>query len=245
MQNAILVLDHDPALAGLIARTLRNMQVYCVPVPFDITLAQAQALEARGLIVAAANGVELSLAGFDPALLNGTLPLLALGAMVPALCAHLGGAVLPREAESESVTLGLAEDPLFAGITGGERVLAALRDLTPPAGYACLATATERCVGFYSPQNRLFYCYGLPRRKTTVKTRAKPIQGGLSAPNPLFSAYFGPFPAYNNQKPANLNKGPHRTAHKLPKLRGPATIDALAQTTAHRTARRPVGPNVG
>ncbi len=156
MQNAILVLDHDPGLAGLIARTLRNMQVYCVPVPFDITLAQAQALEARGLIVAAANGEELSLAGFDPALLTGALPLLALGAMVPALCAHLGGAVLPREAESESVTLGLAEDPLFAGITGGERVLAALRDLTPPAGYACLATATERCVGFYSPQNRLY-----------------------------------------------------------------------------------------
>ena len=96
----------------------------------------------------------------------------------------------------------------------------------------------------YSPQNRLFYCYGPPRRKTTVKTRAKPIQGGLSAPNPLFLAYFAQFPAYNSQKPANLNKGPHRTAHKLPKLRGPATINALAQTTAYRTARRPVGPNV-
>jgi len=96
----------------------------------------------------------------------------------------------------------------------------------------------------YSPQNRLFYCYGPPRRKTTVKTRAKPIQGGLSAPIPLFSAYFGPFPAYNSQNPANLNKGPHRTAHKLPKLLGLATIHALAQTTAPRTARRPVGPNV-
>ena len=81
--------------------------------------------------------------------------------------------------------------------------------------------------------------------KATVKMRAKPIRGGLSAPIPLFSAYFGPFPANNSQNPANLNKGPHRTAHKLPKLRGLATINALAQTTAYRTARRPVGPNVG
>ena len=80
--------------------------------------------------------------------------------------------------------------------------------------------------------------------KHMVKMRAKPIRGGLTAPKPPFSAYFGHFPAYIGQIYGNLNNGPHRTAHKLPKLRGPATIHVNAQTTLLRIVRRPVGPDV-
>lgn len=148
MQDTILILDHDAALAGLIARTLRSQQIYCEPVPYGITLAQVRAADPRGLIVAARHDRDLTLEGFDTALLDAGIPLLALGAMVPALCQQLGGNVLHRLNEQENVTLSLRETPLFEGMAGGERVLHDLRDLALPATLTCLATATERCIGF-------------------------------------------------------------------------------------------------
>ena len=148
MQQAVLILDFDVALAGLIARTLRSQQLYCVPVPCGITLAQAQAYAPCGLILAARHGQDVSLADLDFSLLESDLPVLALGGTVPALCAHYGGRVANREGEDESVTLSLNEHPLFEGITGGERVLHDMCDLELPEGLQCLATATERCIGF-------------------------------------------------------------------------------------------------
>ena len=65
MQDAILILDHDAALAGLIARTLRSQQIFCEPVPFGVTLAKVQALAPRGLIIAARHDMDVSLADFD------------------------------------------------------------------------------------------------------------------------------------------------------------------------------------
>ena len=156
MQDAILILDHDPALAGLIARTLRSQQVYCEPVPFTLTLSEAKRLNARGLIIAARNEQVVSLAGFDLSLLTAELPMLALGGMVPALCEHFGGRVLQRENENDSVTLGLSENPLFEGMSPGERVLHNLCDLALPEGFDCLATATERCIGFSREATELY-----------------------------------------------------------------------------------------
>ena len=98
MQDAILILDHDEALAGLIARTLRSQQIYCEPVPFDVPLARVMARAPRGLIIAAAQGQTVGLDRFDTALLTAGLPILALGGAAASLCAHLGGASarLPR-----------------------------------------------------------------------------------------------------------------------------------------------------
>ena len=91
MQDAILILDHDEALAGLIARTLRSQQIYCEPVPFGIPLARAMALAPRGLIIVAAQGVAVPLSGMDKALFSAGLLVLALGGAAAALCEHLGG----------------------------------------------------------------------------------------------------------------------------------------------------------
>jgi len=70
MQDSILILDHDTALAGLIARTLRSQQVYCELVPFGVTLAQARKLNPRGLIIAATHMGDLRMDGFDFSLLS-------------------------------------------------------------------------------------------------------------------------------------------------------------------------------
>ena len=148
MQKAVLILDFDVALAGLIARTLRSQQLYCVPVPCGITLAQAQAYAPCGLILAARHGQAVSLSDLDFPLLESGLPVLALGGTVPTLCQHYGGSATNLDSEDESVTLSLNEHPLFEGITGGERVLHDMCDLDLPEGLLCLATATERCIGF-------------------------------------------------------------------------------------------------
>lgn len=156
MQDAILILDLDSALAGLIARTLRSQQVYCEAVPFTLTAEQARERGARGLIVAARNAQTVRLEGFDLALLSLGLPMLALGGMAGALCEHLGGLAAALPTEDESVTLGLIPSALFEGMSSGERVLHHLSDLTLPQGLSPLATATERCIGFTKADARLF-----------------------------------------------------------------------------------------
>jgi GMP synthase (glutamine-hydrolysing) len=156
MQDSIFILDLDEALAGLIARTLRSQQIYCEPVPFSLTRAQAEQRSARGFIVAARNDQDVSLENFDLSLLEAGLPILALGGMTAALCKHFGGEERSRESENESVTLGLSEHPLFEGMTRGERVLHSLRALELPEALACMATATERCIGFGREASKLY-----------------------------------------------------------------------------------------
>ena len=148
MQDVILILDLDEALSGLIARTLRGQQLYCEPVPASVSLAKVRERSVKGLIIAARPDQEVSLDCFDLSLIDSDLPILALGGAVPALCEHFGGGVLRRESENENVTLGFGDQPLFEGLSRGERVLHNLRDLSLAEGLACLATATEHCIGF-------------------------------------------------------------------------------------------------
>ncbi len=156
MQDVILILDLDEALAGLIARTLRSQQIYCEPVPFSLSRAQAEQRGAKGLVVASRNDQAVTLDGFDLSLLDAGIPMLALGGMAAALCAHFGGEARPGQRENENVTLGLREHPLFDGISRGERVLHNLRDFVLPPSLTCLATATERCIGFERAESRLY-----------------------------------------------------------------------------------------
>ncbi|MCE5343125.1 MAG: hypothetical protein LLF96_05985 [Eubacteriales bacterium] len=156
MQDVILILDQDEALAGLIARTLRSQQIYCELAPFTLTLAQARQRGAKGLITAVRHDQAVHLDGFDFSLLDAEFPTLVLGGMVPALCEHFGGTILQMESGNEKVTLGLGDQPLFTGISRGERMLHNLRDLSLPESLSCLATATERCIGFTKAGTRLY-----------------------------------------------------------------------------------------
>lgn len=152
MLDTIYILDCDQMLAGLIARTLRSQDFYCELVP---PATKAQALRGRnvkGIVIAAENGGMVC--GVDPALLQMELPVLALGAAAVMLCELLGGGTTALDT-AENVTLGVSDSPLLKGITGGERVLKNLRELTLPQGAQTIATATERAIGF-AVDGRLF-----------------------------------------------------------------------------------------
>jgi GMP synthase (glutamine-hydrolysing) len=153
MLETIFILDCDQMLSGLIARTLRSQDFYCELIPPDTTAASLRERNPKGVIIAAENGG--TVCSLDPSLLRADLPVLALGAAAVMLCEHLGGSAQAVERETDGVTLGLADSPLFEGIKGGERVLKNLSDLILPEGAKSIATATERCIGF-SVDDRLF-----------------------------------------------------------------------------------------
>ncbi|MFH1513219.1 MAG: hypothetical protein ABIG45_07680 [Bacillota bacterium] len=153
MPETIFILDCDQALSGLIARTLRSQDFYCELVPPSTTAADLKDRNPKGVVIAAENGG--AACTLDPSLMHSDLPVLVLGAAAVMLCELLGGEAQTLEDAADNVTLGLLDCPLFEGITGGERVLKNLCDLTLPDGTQTIATATERCIGF-SYQNRLY-----------------------------------------------------------------------------------------
>ncbi len=149
MQDTIVVLSRNNALAGLVARTLRSQQVYCRLMPWDTSASQLLTLSPKGVIWAAEHGLQEGL-GFLPDLeiLDTQIPVLALGQAVAALCAHFGGSPTESLPDNQTVTLDLSDIPLFEGIERGERMLHDLQCLTLPESLSSIATATQRCIGF-------------------------------------------------------------------------------------------------
>lgn len=146
MLETIIILDCDQVLSGLIARTLRSQDFYCELAPPETKADDLKNKNVKGVIIAAENGG--TVCALDASLLQAGFPLLALGAAAVTICELLGGGARAMDDEEENITLGLSINPLFEGITGGERVIKNLCDLTLPAGAKTIATATERCIGF-------------------------------------------------------------------------------------------------
>lgn len=148
MQDTILVLSRSPELAGLIARTLRFREVYCLPVSFSSGAEQVMQYAPKGIILASDLNGEQALEGLDPSILTLPVPLLALGGAVEALCRHFGGTASPAACDRVSITLGLAQEALYEGVSGGEHMLQAYSVLELPDILLPTATATERIIGF-------------------------------------------------------------------------------------------------
>ncbi len=148
MQDAILVLSKSRRFRWLIARTLRCRQVYCLPAALEITAQELEALKPRGIIIASEGHGPDALQGLDAGLLSADTPILALGGAAALMCSRLGGGTGAELGQSGAVTLGLENDRLFDGITGGERILHGALELELPDALQPLATATERVIGF-------------------------------------------------------------------------------------------------
>ena len=148
MQDTILVFSRSNLQAGLIARTLRWREVYCLPLPFETKAEEALACHPRGIIVITEQFGENALEGFDPALLECGVPVLALEGAAGALCAHLGGSIQPALCERSAITLELTSEPLFEDIVGGERMLGGFVTMELPETLLPIATATQQVIGF-------------------------------------------------------------------------------------------------
>lgn len=144
MKDAILVFCQNTRLSGLITRMLRWREIRCIPMPFDTPACEMEALEPRGVIVAA----EESLEDFDWNWFSGAVPVLALGAAAAELCAHLDGRSALMEQERSFADLELTSSPLFEEIDSGERMLPGLYSLDLPTSLSPIASAEGQVIGF-------------------------------------------------------------------------------------------------
>lgn len=148
MQDLIVVLSRHPREAGLIARTLRCREIFCLPLPFGTPSEQVLAHKPRGVILADGDEDGERLEGLDFSLLSGGVPVLVLDGAAACLCRHFGGAADAAACDRSFVTLGLTEEALFEGIDSGEHMLGGFSVLRLPETLLPIATATERVIGF-------------------------------------------------------------------------------------------------
>ena len=94
-QERILVLDFGSQYAQLIARRVREQNVYCEIVKHDITAEQVMAHNPQGLILSGgpSSVYEEGAPKCDPAILELGLPVLGICYGMQLLCKHLGGEV--------------------------------------------------------------------------------------------------------------------------------------------------------
>lgn len=113
MSEPILVLSHNAALSGLIARILRWREVYSTILPVNTKFSVLQEQGVKGVVLAADTPDDSLLDELDPAILQSGLPVLALGGAAPLLCRWHGGSFGPWEKRRLPLSLPSPTFPFF------------------------------------------------------------------------------------------------------------------------------------
>src|SRR5919201_5328688 len=118
----VLVLDFGSQYSQLIARRVRELNVYCELVPGDTSWAELEAMGPSGLILSGgpASVYEGGAPQVDPAALRSGLPVLGICYGMQLIAHHLGGEVAPgTRREYGPALLSITEaGGLFAGLPG-------------------------------------------------------------------------------------------------------------------------------
>ena len=147
MQNKVLILDFGSQYTQLIARRVRELNIYCEIHPFNNLPKQIDTFKAVIL-----SGSPFSVRGDDAphpdlAEIRGKIPLLGVCYGAQYLAHFGGGKVAPsstREYGRANLTT-INDDPLFAGISQGTQVWMSHSDTiqTLPTGGVCLASTDD------------------------------------------------------------------------------------------------------
>ncbi|MBV9647319.1 MAG: glutamine-hydrolyzing GMP synthase [Candidatus Eremiobacteraeota bacterium] len=172
----VLILDFGAQYSQLIARRVRESNVYSEIVPHDTPWEELEARKPAAVILT--GGPESTLAadapGVDPRLYTSGIPLLGICYGLQLIARDLGGELV-RSANREfgPATLEIVrEDPLFAGVPQQSRAWMSHGDtvLAPPSGFAVLAR-TQQCeiAAIGARQRRI---YGVQFHTEVVHTEA-------------------------------------------------------------------------
>src|SRR5690606_15803296 len=143
--------------ASLIARRVRQAQVYSQVVPASTPAAELLALQPKGLILAGEAGLEpdSDTVRLDPELLSSGLPLLAIGAGLLAVLREAAGGL-----DGPQPVRILHGSDLLHGLEPDEPwtvpVMPAGQRIVPPPGLEVIATAGDRPVAFRHRERPLF-----------------------------------------------------------------------------------------
>lgn len=147
MRDMVLILNFSESSSRDIARSLRAEQVCCKIVPASITLEEVEAQCPRGVILSGSvSGRTLS--GLDSRIVQGSLPVLALGDAADLLCRELGGDAQETAISNSIGAVRFRKCLLTENLDDCERMLYNVRRLRLPEGALTMAEAMEESVGF-------------------------------------------------------------------------------------------------
>jgi GMP synthase (glutamine-hydrolysing) len=172
--DTVVVLDFGSQYAQLIARRVRELNVYSELLPFDTPWVEIERRRPRAVILSGGpNSVyDDGAPKPDPALWSGRVPVLGICYGLQLMASELGGDVVPtthREYGPARVTI-TAEDGLFLGIDREQPVWMSHGDsiLKPPEGFHATAqTESTPFAGLADPARRL---YGIQFHPEVVHT---------------------------------------------------------------------------
>ena len=161
--DTVVVLDFGSQYAQLIARRVRELNVYSELLPYDTPWPEIERRRPKAIILSGgpASVYEPGAPRPDPAIWTGRVPVLGICYGLQLMAHELGGDVVPatkREYGPASVTI-TAEDGLFAGLEREQPVWMSHGDsiLRPPPGFHATAqTSATPYAGLADPERQLY-----------------------------------------------------------------------------------------
>ena len=148
VQEGIAILDYGSQYSQLIARRVREADVYCELLPHDVDPARVTAFRPRGFILSGgpASVYEPDAPKLPQWVLDSGLPILGICYGMQLLAYHLGGSVVPsdkREYGPATLTLNGQRSPVFEGLPSELQVWMSHGDaLTElPPGFSSVAVS--------------------------------------------------------------------------------------------------------
>jgi GMP synthase (glutamine-hydrolysing) len=173
-KESILVLDFGSQYTQLIARRIRELNVYSEIVPHTITAAEIREHNAKGIILSGgpASVYEPEAFHSNPELLKGEFPVLGICYGMQLITHQLGGQVAGAERkEYGPATISVQDDPLFKGLDHRQEVWMSHGDriLQPPEGFHSIASTPNAPIAAFRDEKGTLY--GLQFHPEVVHTR--------------------------------------------------------------------------
>ncbi len=161
--SSIVILDFGSQYTQLIARRVRELNVFSAVLPCTAPLAQVEALRPRGIILSGgpSSVYDAHAPQADPAILRLGLPVLGICYGLQYIVHTLGGKVEPaerREYGDAEVTITDRETALFQGLPETLRVWMSHGDeaLELPSGFHATAKTANALAGIANPEQRIW-----------------------------------------------------------------------------------------
>lgn len=174
-REKVLILDFGSQYAQLIARRVREQQVYCEIVRHDLSARRIRELAPKGLILSGgpSSVYEAGSPKADPAILDLDIPVLGICYGMQLVCQALGGEVRPVPArEFGKANLWIAEtaDPLFVGVPQDATVWMSHGDQVHVVGNDFIGLATTKTCPIAAVRHTKRPIYGLQFHPEVVHT---------------------------------------------------------------------------
>jgi GMP synthase (glutamine-hydrolysing) len=161
--ETVIVLDFGSQFAQLIARRIRELNVYSELLPHDTPWAEIERRAPKAIVLSGgpSSVYDADAPKADPAIWSGRIPVLGICYGLQLMAPELGGEVAPidrREYGPASVQI-TSEDGLFRGIDREQPVWMSHGDsiLRPPEGFLPTAQSDSTAfAGLYDPERRLY-----------------------------------------------------------------------------------------